>query len=63
MASFYKYIKKKDKYGHPIHMNFDKETHIHHTFFGGLVSILFQIVVLALFAYQILKFTHPTMKN
>ena len=61
--SLYKNIKKKDRYGHPIHMNFDKETHIHHTFFGGLVSIFFHTAVLALFVYMVTDFDFGQSKN
>ena len=55
MKSILKGIKKIDLFGYKIEINFNRKGSNHRTIFGGCLSILYAIVILA---FAILGFTN-----
>ena len=49
--SFSKFIESADIFGKVIELNFDRKGSTHKTFFGGLVSIIYALFIVAYATY------------
>ena len=50
-----KYIRKKDIFGHPIQLGFNKKGEFHQTTFGGICSVLVFVILVAYYGLNIKK--------
>ena len=51
MKKIRKFVKEKDIFGKEININFDKKGNKYKTLFGGFLTILFYMFILAVTAY------------